>query len=305
MGPAVDGNLADCADGLKERSLYALGDCDQPETSVALFSQEEWSKSSTKNCATTWSGRSTKRIAAGMTPEDARYAALKAVNDIEQRKEECRDMRGLNPIDNMVQDFRYARPSASKRVQLFACTAIFVLALGISATVAIFSFVEAALIKPLPYRDQSRLVAVFESSPGTPRSWLSYPGFRGLEKAQQSLQFHRRLRAERQLHTECGHGRGTGTGNTGQRRFLPYSRDSADTRPRFPAGEDAADAPRTVILSYTAWQKRFGGKRDVLGRALTLNGNPAIVIGVLPAHFQFAPYWRRRILGYSPRRRRM
>jgi macrolide transport system ATP-binding/permease protein len=58
----------------------------------------------------------------------------------------------------------------------------------------------------------------------------------------------------------------------------------------FRPAEDAADAPRTVILSYPAWQKRFGGKRDVLGRALTLNGNPAIVIGVLPSQFQSAPY---------------
>jgi predicted permease len=58
----------------------------------------------------------------------------------------------------------------------------------------------------------------------------------------------------------------------------------------FRAGEDAVGAPRTVILSYSAWQKRFGGKRDVLGRSLTLNGNPAIVIGVLPWNFQFAPY---------------
>lgn len=81
-------------------------------------------------------------------------------------------MRGLNPLDTTYQDLRYAVRQLRNN-PVFACTAIFVLALGISAAVAIFSFVEAALIKPLPYRDQSRLVAAFESSPGTPRSWLS------------------------------------------------------------------------------------------------------------------------------------
>ena len=99
-------------------------------------------------------------IAAGMTREDARYAALQSIKDIEQRKEECRDMRGLNSIDNMAQDLRYAIRQLRKN-PVFAGTAVFVLALGIAATVATFGFVEAALIKPLPYPDQSRLVVGF------------------------------------------------------------------------------------------------------------------------------------------------
>jgi hypothetical protein len=86
-----------------------------------------------------------ERIAAGMNSKDARYAALQSVKNIEQRKEECRDMRGLSPIENVAQDFRYAVRQLRKN-PAFACTAIFVLALGISGTVAIFSFVEAALI---------------------------------------------------------------------------------------------------------------------------------------------------------------
>jgi hypothetical protein len=117
-----------------------------------------------------------QRILSGMKPEDARYAALRSVKNIEQRKEECRNMRGLRPIENLAQDFRYAVRQLRKS-PAFACTAIFVLALGTSSVVAIFSFVEAALIKPLPYRDQSQLVAAFESSPGTPRAWLSYADF--------------------------------------------------------------------------------------------------------------------------------
>ena len=119
--------------------------------------------------------------AAGITPEEARYTALQSVKGIEQRKEECRDARGLNRIDNIAQDLRYAIRQLRKN-PIFACTAILVLALGISAAAAIFGFVEAALIKPLPYRDQSRLVAAFESSPGYPRGWLSYQDFADWER---------------------------------------------------------------------------------------------------------------------------
>ena len=228
-------------------------------------------------------------IEAGMTAEDARYAALQAVKDIEQRKEECRDMRALRPIDNMAQDFRYAVRQLRKN-PVFACTAIFVLALGISATVAIFGFVEAALIKPLPYRDPSRLVTVFESSPGAPRSWLSYADWadwKNLNKVFASIDAYA-LNGGFTLTTATGAEQVAGTRvSAGFFRALGVQpllgRD-------FRVGEDAAGAARTVMISYTAWQERFGGKRDVLGRSLTLNGNPTIVIGVLPENFQFAPY---------------
>ncbi len=164
------------------------------------------------------------------------------------------------------------------------------MALGIAATVAIFSFVQAALIKPLPYRDQSRLVAAFESSPGAPRSWLSYPDFadwKKLNKVFTSIDAYA-LNGSFTLNTRTGAEQVPGT-RVSAGFFRTLGIQPALGRD-FRVGEDAADAPRTLILSYTAWQKRFGGRPDVLGRALTLNGNPATVIGVLPPHFQFAPY---------------
>lgn len=230
-----------------------------------------------------------RHMAAGITPEDARYAALRSVKDVEQRKEECRDMRGLISLDNLSQDFRYALRQLQKN-RGFACTAIFVLALGIAATVASFGFVESALIKPLPYRDQSRLFAVFESSPGAPRSWLSYPDFadwKKLNKVFSSIDAYA-LNGSFTLSTQSGAEQVPGTRvSAGFFRTLGVTpvlgRD-------FLPDEDSPAKMRTVVLSYAAWQKRFNAAPDILGRAVTLNGNPAIVIGVLPKGFQFAPY---------------
>ena len=230
-----------------------------------------------------------ERIAGGMEPEEARYGALQSVRDIEQRKEEYRDMRGVSPIDDIIQDFRYAIRQLRKN-RAFACTAICVLALGISAAVAIFSFVEAALIKPLPYQDQWRLVAAFESSPGTPRAWLSYADYadwKRLNSVFSSIDAYA-LNGSFTLNSNTGAEQVSGTRvSAGFFRTLGVEPVLGRS---FRTGEDGPDAQRTVMLSYTTWQKRFGGKPDVLGRSLTLNGNPAIVIGVLPTHFQFAPY---------------
>ena len=119
-------------------------------------------------------------IARGMTRDEARYAALRAFGGVDQRKEECRDMRHVNLVDHAVQDLRFALRQLLKN-RGFACTAVGVLSLGIAGSIAIFGFVDAALIKPLPYRDPSRLVTAFparpDSAPGQTRGGVSYLDF--------------------------------------------------------------------------------------------------------------------------------
>src|SRR4030095_16541320 len=115
-------------------------------------------------------------IAAGLSAEAARFAALRAMHGLDQRKEDCRDMRRTNLIENLMRDFRYAIRQLRKNPGC-ACTTIFVLPLGTSAAVAILGFVHAPLIRPLPYRDQSRLVTVFASSPQNTKSVVSYLDF--------------------------------------------------------------------------------------------------------------------------------
>lgn len=89
-------------------------------------------------------------VARGMAPDEARYAALRAFGGIDQRKEECRDMRHVNFVDHGIQDLRFALRQLLKH-RGFACTAIGVLTLGIAGSATIFGFVDAALIRPLPY----------------------------------------------------------------------------------------------------------------------------------------------------------
>ncbi len=231
-----------------------------------------------------------ENIAAGMNREDAQRAALRSILAIEQRKEECRDMRGLNLMDNLLQDVRFAIRQLRKNPG-FTYTAILTLTLGLCASVAIFAFVDAALIKPLPYPNPARLVNVTESVALFPRANLSYPDY---------LDWKRLNRVFSSMDVFTGNGyilrtatstvlvRGVGV-SAGFFRTLGITpvlgRD-------FYAGEDSPAAPNTVILSYPTWLKRFGGRKDVIGQTVMLSGAAYTIIGVLPEHFQFAPRGR-------------
>ena len=208
---------------------------------------------------------------------------------IEQRKEECRDARGLSMLDGVLQDLRYSLRQL-RRNPAFAFTAVFVLTLGLGATATILVFVDAALIRPLPYRDQARLIAVYESSPAYPRSIISYLDFKDWQRmnsAFSSLDAYA-LNGNFTLRTSTGLEQVSGTRvSSGFFRTLGVTpmlgRD-------FQPSEDSNSAAQTVILSYPAWRKRFGGRRDVLGQTLNLNGAPVTIIGVLPPDFQFGLY---------------
>jgi macrolide transport system ATP-binding/permease protein len=226
-------------------------------------------------------------LRAGMTPELARRDALLKLGGVESTKQAYRDRSTIPFLENLLQDLRFAIRQLKKNPG-FTFTAILMLALGMGASVAIFGFVDAALIKPLPYPNPSRLVDVTESIAQIPRANLSYPDY---------LDWKRLNRVFSSMDVYGGRGfmLSSPTGpepvpgarvSDGFFRTLGISpllgRD-------FYAGEDLPGAPNTVMLSYAAWQKRFGGREDVIGQTITLSDIPHTIVGVLPQEFQFAP----------------
>jgi len=169
----------------------------------------------------------------------------------------------------------------------FACVAIVVLALGMGASIAIFAFVQATLIKPLPYLNPDRLVSATESVAMIPRADLSYPDYldwKNKNDVFQSLDVwdQRGYMLATSSGVQLVPGARVSDGFFKTLGVLPLiGRD-------FYAGEDLPAAPRTVMLSHAGWQKWFGGRPDVIGQAVTLSGDSYIVAGVLPRDFQFA-----------------
>jgi predicted permease len=192
-------------------------------------------------------------------------------------------------MDSLLQDIRYGARILLRRPG-FTIAAALVLTLAIGANVTIFTFIDAALLRPLPYRDPQRLVKVWDvrRSEIYSRFEASYPDY---------LDWRQQNKAFGSLAAYSG-GNAILAGRHGP-EMVPVGRVSDNffqTLGVFPVlgrafqkGEDLASSPRYAVLSYAFWQGRFGGRRDILGQSLTLNGEPRTIVGVLPRNFHFAP----------------
>jgi macrolide transport system ATP-binding/permease protein len=226
-------------------------------------------------------------IRSGMSPEQAHREAILKLGGIEVTRQARREGATVVALESLWQDIRFAMRQMKKNPG-FAFTAILILSLGICANVAIFSFVDAVLIKPLPYQDPTRLVGLFESTPLGSQlhlSYLDYLDWKRLNKVFASVEAYDNNSSL--LNTPTGEIPTNGAiVSDGFFRTLGIApvlgRD-------FHSAEDLASAPRTVILSYAAWQSRYGGRPDALGQVVTLDGTPNVIIGVLPRDFYFAP----------------
>ena len=233
-------------------------------------------------------------LRAGMKPEEARRQALLQLGGLAQTKERVRDRRSLPFLENRTLDLRFALRQMAKSPG-FSLTTILMVALGICGSVAIFAFVDAALLKPLPYRDQQRLVGVFETVAMFPRSNLSYLDY--VDWKEQNTVFQ-----SLDVYERSGYTLSTPDGieialaarvSEGFFRTLGVApilgRD-------FRAGEDQSGAGHVVMLSYETWQQRYGGARDILGKSVILDAEAHTIVGVLPRQFHFSPaepaqYW--------------
>ena len=223
----------------------------------------------------------------GMTLEQARRAAILKLGGVELTKEVYRDGRSIQFLENLLHDLRFTIRQLRKDLG-FTCTAVLTLAMGLSAGVAILAFVDAALIRPLPYRDPSRLLGVYETVQMFPRSNLSYLDYLDWKKQNQVFSSmdayqHTGFILSGPSGAQMAQGARVSDGFFRTLGVIPVlGRD-------FYAGEDLPSASRTTLLSYAAWQNHYGGKSDVVGQTATLNGSPHVIIGVLPPDFHFAP----------------
>lgn len=222
----------------------------------------------------------------GMSVEESRYAAMRQFGNATRLKERSHEVTRLR-AETVLQDVRFALRQM-KRNPGFAMTAILVLALGIGAATAIFGFVDAALIRPLPYAHPDRLVVLYETTTMGNRYHLSYLDYLDWKRTNTVFQ-------SIDLYTPSGFTLKTRDGlqaATGSQVTAGFFRElgvvpviGRDFRP----GDDQASAPRTVLLSYSTWQTRYGGRKDVLGQTVVLDGNLNEIVGVLPRSFHFAP----------------
>lgn len=222
----------------------------------------------------------------GMTANAAHDAAVRRLGNEARVKEKTNEAIGFQ-FETALQDFRYALRQLRKN-PAFALVAIIVLTLGTSASIAIFAFVDAALIKPLPYSNPTRLVDVAESHALTSRSNLSRLDFLDWQKlntvfssmdAYTGSGYLLRSNSE----TEVVYGARVTAGFFHTLGVAPILGRS------FNPGEDAANAQPVAMLGYSTWQKRFGGRSDVIGQIVTLSEVAYTIIGVLPRDFEFAP----------------
>jgi predicted permease len=225
-------------------------------------------------------------MAGGMSAESAKYAAMRRFGNAVRLRERSHETVGFS-FETVLQDLRFALRQLRKNPG-FAATAVLILALGIASSVAIFAFVDAALIKPLPYKDSSRLAVLYESIPIGPKfhlSYLDYLDWKRENKVFSSLNVY----DPGGFMQKTSEGLRQADGARVSDGFFKTLGVSPILGRDFLYGEDKPDAQRTTLLSYSAWQKRYGGKPNVLGQTVVLDNESYVIIGVLPRDFSFAP----------------
>ena len=226
----------------------------------------------------------------GMSPEQARREALVRFGGVEAAKEEYRDRRGLPLVESFFRDLAFALRML-RRAPVFTAVAVLSLALGIGANSAFFSLADQMLIRALPVPEPERLVfftwqGQFIGGSSRGRGTFSYPAYRDIKDGGQDV--FTGIAARRQEFVDAS------TSGQAQRAvaelvsgnyFDVLRVGTAIGRPLGPEHDRVKDGSPYVVLGYGFWQRQFGGKTDILDRAIRINGQPMTVIGVAERSF--------------------
>jgi predicted permease len=227
-----------------------------------------------------------EKVAQGMTPGEARYAALREIGGVEQIKEECRDMRRVNYIESLFQDVRYGLRMLAKN-RGFTAVAVLTLALGIGANTAIFSLIDTVMLRMLPVSRPGELRQVRIGDPrwpGEPTPTFANPLWEQLRDRQDVFSG---VFAWGEDEFDLARG-----GAVHYAKGVWVSGDffrALGLRPAagrlLAASDDRRGCPGVAVLSYGFWQDHYGGAPSAIGSTLSLNTHPVEVIGVAPSGF--------------------
>ena len=185
------------------------------------------------------------------------------------------------------QDVSYALRGLA-RSPAFAATALLTIAIGTGATSAVFTVVNSVLLRPLPYRDSDRIALVWASEADRRRIWLSAPEIDDIARHARTLESAAGLMDLRFALTGTGNPEEVQLAGASASLFPLLGVQAAHGR-LFDRRDDRDEGAEVVVLAHAFWQRRFGGSTSILGRAITLDGRPYTVIGVLPASFGIVP----------------
>jgi putative ABC transport system permease protein len=225
-----------------------------------------------------------ENIAAGMSPEEARHAAMRTFGNVTLIQEDTRSTWGWVWLEQFVQDSRFGARSL-RRSPGFAAIAILTLALGIGANTAIFSVVNAVLLRPLPYPDADRLAVIWSGLGSVNRAVAS---------TYELFQIRQRTKEFDQIGgIWVTNGALPGEGDPEQVKvgvvtsnFLPILCSQPALGRFFNAQDEAPDAPWAIVISYGVWVRRFGSDPAIVGKSIRYGKTSAVVVGVLPEGFR-------------------
>ncbi|HEY6403998.1 MAG TPA: ABC transporter permease, partial [Blastocatellia bacterium] len=226
-----------------------------------------------------------QNIRLGMSPEEARQAALKSFGGVEQAKDRSRDARGVRWIEDLWQDLRYGARMLMKNPG-FTTVAVLTLALGIGANTAIFSVVNGVLLKSLPFPESERLIEVTESTKDEPEMMVAYPNY---------LDWRARQTVFEDLAARVNSGGVLYGGGEPERvfgrmvtaSFFPTLGVKPHLGRFFNEDEDKPGAAAVIVLGYGLWQRRFGGDPNLIGKTVLYDNESWTVVGVAPVGFDF------------------